>query len=580
MHLQVQCRKDDVMKHKILRLILPLTVAVAMVLSGGSAVFGETTDAKLPQEGGLKWGVKLSASSASPPIVEGDYIYTASGKYVYKLNKNTGAAVKKSAALSGSMGYTTLPLTCEEGMIFVPVYGGKIEVFSASDLSRIRIIDSKSSGQMISPVVYKCGKLYTGTLDINGTGTFFAADVSDGTITELANAKDGYYWAGAYVSDNYAVFGSEDGEKDGINGTAVLTSCRTSDGSVADRLELDGSGDIRSSIQYDDGYLYFTSKGGFFYKVELAQDGTLKLAARTSLKGASAGTPLLDGSGAVYVTAGNGGSPGSTGWIQKIYCSTMAIAASAVTPGVIQGEMLLSQENGTPVLYGAYNYTPGGICLVKDNGDSFSSAVKCFLPDSGMRDYAISSVTCDKEGVLYYTNDSGYIMAVSAACRITSSASKGGTITASKIVGSGAASSTFYLTASKYYYISSVYADGKNMGIRTSYTFRKITGNHTIKANFKKVPIPAGVKVTAGKKKASVKWKRSSSVSGYQVYRSTKKSSSYKKVTTLTSNRSVSYTNKKLKKGKTYYFKVRAYKKTAGETVYGPFTKVVKVKVK
>ena len=37
---------------------------------------------------------------------------------------------------------------------------------------------------------------------------------------------------------------------------------------------------------------------------------------------------------------------------------------------------------------------------------------------------------------------------------------------------------------------------------------------------------------------------------------------------------------KKLKKGKTYYFKVRAYKKVAGKKVYTGYSNIVKVKIK
>ncbi len=41
-----------------------------------------------------------------------------------------------------------------------------------------------------------------------------------------------------------------------------------------------------------------------------------------------------------------------------------------------------------------------------------------------------------------------------------------------------------------------------------------------------------------------------------------------------------SYTKTKLKKGKTYYFKVRAYKTYKGKKTYSAYSKVVKVKIK
>ena len=87
-------------------------------------------------------------------------------------------------------------------------------------------------------------------------------------------------------------------------------------------------------------------------------------------------------------------------------------------------------------------------------------------------------------------------------------------------------------------------------------------------------------KVTSKKLKGAVKltWKASTEVKGvkYQVYRSLKKSKGFKKVIT-TSKRT--YTAKKLTKGKTYYFKVRAIKTIGGKTVYSKWSNVTYKKV-
>ena len=92
---------------------------------------------------------------------------------------------------------------------------------------------------------------------------------------------------------------------------------------------------------------------------------------------------------------------------------------------------------------------------------------------------------------------------------------------------------------------------------------------------------PTGVKGTAQKgKKAKVKWKKTSQTSGYEVYRATKKKGTYKKVATIKKNKTVSYTDKSLKKGKTYYYKVRAYRLMGGKKVYGPYSDIVSVKAK
>ena len=81
------------------------------------------------------------------------------------------------------------------------------------------------------------------------------------------------------------------------------------------------------------------------------------------------------------------------------------------------------------------------------------------------------------------------------------------------------------------------------------------------------------------KKKAVLKWKKQSGATGIQVYRSTKKKSGFKKVTT-TKGSAVSYTNSKLKKKKTYYYKIRSLSKVNGKTVYSAYSAVKSVKIK
>lgn len=88
------------------------------------------------------------------------------------------------------------------------------------------------------------------------------------------------------------------------------------------------------------------------------------------------------------------------------------------------------------------------------------------------------------------------------------------------------------------------------------------------------------LKVTSStKKKATFTWTNVSGESGYQVYYATKKDGTYKKVDSYNVNVTKG-SKSKLTSGKTYYFKVRAYKKTANGTVYGSWSKVVSKKIK
>ena len=76
---------------------------------------------------------------------------------------------------------------------------------------------------------------------------------------------------------------------------------------------------------------------------------------------------------------------------------------------------------------------------------------------------------------------------------------------------------------------------------------------------------------------ATLRWSNTAGQTGFQLYYSTSKKSGYKKAVDTTKRK---YTVKNLKKGETYYFKVRRYYKYAdGNIAYGPFDDIVKVKI-
>ena len=64
-------------------------------------------------------------------------------------------------------------------------------------------------------------------------------------------------------------------------------------------------------------------------------------------------------------------------------------------------------------------------------------------------------------------------------------------------------------------------------------------------------------------------------VTGYEVRRSTKPDSGFKKVAFVTKSGTLTYNNKKLKNATTYYYKVRAYKTVKGKKIYGAWSDVV-----
>ena len=71
---------------------------------------------------------------------------------------------------------------------------------------------------------------------------------------------------------------------------------------------------------------------------------------------------------------------------------------------------------------------------------------------------------------------------------------------------------------------------------------------------------PAVTAKSKAKKQVKLTWKKVSGAKKYTVYRATSKNGKYTKIATT---KKLSYTNKKLKSGKTYYYKVKAIAKNS-----------------
>lgn len=96
-------------------------------------------------------------------------------------------------------------------------------------------------------------------------------------------------------------------------------------------------------------------------------------------------------------------------------------------------------------------------------------------------------------------------------------------------------------------------------------------------------PKTATLKKVSSTKKGTLKltWKRDVKATGYQAMVATdKKFKKNKKTAAIRKNKTVTKTFTKLKRGKTYFAKVRAYKKAGKKNIYGAYSKVKKAKVK
>ena len=139
---------------------------------------------------------------------------------------------------------------------------------------------------------------------------------------------------------------------------------------------------------------------------------------------------------------------------------------------------------------------------------------------------------------------------------------------------------------------------GKNKLVKdTDFTVKysdsssKLPGKYTVKITFKgkysgsvklkysiTPKIVKGVSVSSvSKSSVKLTYSAVTGVTGYEIYYSSSKKGTYKK---LASTKTLSYKSSKFASGKTVYFKVRAYKYSSGERIYGSFSKIYGIKIR
>ena len=125
------------------------------------------------------------------------------------------------------------------------------------------------------------------------------------------------------------------------------------------------------------------------------------------------------------------------------------------------------------------------------------------------------------------------------------------------------------------------YKNNKKIGTATVIVKGKGSYIGTQTVSFNIVPkAVTGLKLKAGKSQLIVSWKKASGITGYQLEYSLKKDFSSSKKANVTKATTVKKTLKNLKKGKTYYVRIRAYKKVDGQAYWSAWSAAKKAKVK
>ena len=403
-----------------------------------------------PEDTELLWAVKhgtgWAAAPGSPIMVDGD-IYTYSGSTIRRLNSMTGEVVTEGTMVDKSS-YSIVPMTYGDGMVFVGLSGGKIQAFNAKTLESLWVYTDELGGQPNCPITYKDGYIYAGFWNSEDRNANFACintvDEDHASTTEAKYASwtytraGGFYWAGAYVTDKLAIVGTDDGAGGyDTNGAALLVFDRF----TGEKLDAHEGirGDLRSNVSHDpeSDRVFFTTKGGILGNAQIDWD-TGKILdykevvikdAQGNANAMSTCTPSVY-NGRIYIgVAGTSQFGANSGHGIAVYNlngdGSMTQAYVYAIVGYPQTSAMVSTaysaEDGSVYIYLPYNYTPGGVSVLKDKpgqtapvtttGSGYSEV---FTPVGPLAQYCICSTIADQYGTIYYKNDSCYMMAITS----------------------------------------------------------------------------------------------------------------------------------------------------------------------
>lgn len=231
-------------------------------------------------------------------------------------------------------------------------------------------IDGGRGGQLNTPMVYINGNLFFGNWirgDANGNNyaKYFKLNVNSNQLSTFNTncTDDGFYLAGAATykagMTTYLIFGSD-------NGNLYLFDANT----LALKSTANVGEKIRSSICYDNGGIYFSTKSGIAYKYEINSSKQLTRVWSQDLVLPSNATPTVS-DGVVYVAVGEFGHP-----LGKLYALNAltgeAVGGAYTAGGPVQSSLLIyeTDENEVYTYYTVNSAAGKGYCKHFDTSTS------------------------------------------------------------------------------------------------------------------------------------------------------------------------------------------------------------------
>lgn len=364
--------------------------------------------------------------NASDAIVVDGHVFDAALTQVYRRDPSTGAVLDE-ARLAASVD-STARLQYADGLILVPLHGGRIQALTADTLTTVWVsaalpTSTSSSGkaveqQSLSSITVRDGKAYFSTAAPDGGDTCggYVACVSlaDGSVVwSHDNASVGYYWTGA-VPTSAGVLTAND------EGRVSLLDAAT--GEELSSLELGTR--CRAQLTVSGNTVYAVTTDGSLHEFFLGSDGSLTAVRSVKFGSYSTSSPVIC-DGRAYV-GGSTPENQADGELFVIDLGNMEVEHEVLVPkvevehqagtGEVKGTPLVSvAADGNTYVYFTCNGMPGGVYAYR-LGDSEASIL--YLPpheeNNDLWQYCMSSIACDASGNLYYFNDSGTLFKLDA----------------------------------------------------------------------------------------------------------------------------------------------------------------------
>ena len=364
---------------------------------------------------------KFADAGARFPKAPGQGIFV-NNEYVFVIDKGQAGQllaidphsgnILRTLDLPNGLGYATTTPLYAEGRIFLPLDSGKVVSFpyslwkdqkSFDEIPGSWIYDAGNKNlQSQTPLTYVDGKLiYSGLHFSNkkdNPAPLVALNANTGEVIWKKDIIGGFYFSGGIISGNYFITGSD---AQGIMVFDVNT------GEMLDQHKTDA--EIRSTVvRYNDEY-YVTTGSGKLIKFTVSSEGKITEKYTVDFGERSVSTPVINddrlylGTDKAKVKVFNT-KDGS--FIREINVNKKY---STVT-----GSPLLVKHGKDAYVFFTVNNNDGILYGFIDNAEKTENEdpTVVYQPEQNLRQYTRNSVFMGEDGVVYFSLDSGYLIAI------------------------------------------------------------------------------------------------------------------------------------------------------------------------